>query len=175
MARVSFLPEELGRAQEEARPQFPAHDVGPLVQQHRQVAVALQPLREVGVDDGLARGPDDEGLLELVAAAVGDHRQLGAEALDVLGFLGDERHRDEEREVGVLGARLLDATVDLGLHALPDRPAVRSDDHRSPGRAVLGQLGLGDHVLVPPGKVLALRREHARLRHREPRYWWSVA
>ena len=55
--------------------------------QQRQVAVALHPLGEVAVDDRLAGGPHDDGLLELLAAAVGDDGQLGAEALDVLGLL----------------------------------------------------------------------------------------
>ena len=88
-------------------------------------------------------------LLELLAAAVGDDGELGAEALDVLGLPVQERLGDEQREVGVLGAGGLDAGVDLGLHPLPDGVAVGPDHHRAPHRAVLGQLGLGDHVLVP--------------------------
>ena len=83
---VALLPEELAGAQEEAGPQLPAHDVGPLVQQQRQVAVALDPLGHELADDRLAGGPHDDRLLELLAAGDGDHRQLGAEALDVLGL-----------------------------------------------------------------------------------------
>ena len=55
---------------------------------------------------------------------MGDDGQLGAEALDVLGLALEVRLRDEQREVGVLGAGRLDAGVDLGLHALPDGVAV---------------------------------------------------
>ena len=44
--RVALLPEELGRAQEQPRAHLPAHDVGPLVDEQRQIAVALHPLRE---------------------------------------------------------------------------------------------------------------------------------
>ena len=68
---VPLLPEELGRAQEEARAQLPAHDVGPLVDEQRQVAVALHPAREGGADDGLRGRPHDERLLQL-GLGVGD-------------------------------------------------------------------------------------------------------
>src|SRR3712207_8114273 len=40
--RVSLLPQELERSKEEPRPHLPAHDVRPLVDEQRQVAVALQ-------------------------------------------------------------------------------------------------------------------------------------
>ena len=66
---------------------------------------------------------------------------------------------------GVLGARRLDAQVLLGHHPLPDGVAVGPDDHRAPHRTVLGQLGLGDDVLVPAREVVGLRGEHA-FRHR---------
>ena len=62
---VPFLPQELGGAQEQPRPHLPADDVAPLVQQHRQVAVALDPLREHTVDDRLGGRPHDERLREL--------------------------------------------------------------------------------------------------------------
>ena len=102
---MALLPEELGRAQEQAGAQLPAHDVGPLVQQQRQVAVALDPLGHVLADDRLAGGPHDDRLVELLAAGVGDDGQLGAEALDVLGLAPQVALGDEQREVGVLGAR----------------------------------------------------------------------
>ena len=160
---VALLPQELAGAQEQAGPQLPAHDVGPLVQEQRQVAVALDPLGHVLADDRLAGGPHDDGLLELLAAGMGDDRQLGAEALDVLGLAAQVALGDEQREVGVLGAGRLDAGVDLGLHPLPDAVAVRADDHRAPHRAVLGQLGLGQHVLVPAREVVGLGGEDGGL------------
>ena len=77
--------------------------------------------------------------------------------------------RDEQREVDVLGAGRLDAEVDLGLHPLPDGVAVGPDDHRAPHRAVVGQLGLGDDVLVPAGEVLGLGGEDGL-----PWPWWPM-
>ena len=43
--------------------------------------------------------------------------------------------------------------------------AVRPDDHGAAHRAVVGQLGLGDHVLVPAGEVVRLRGENGCLGH----------
>ena len=63
--RVAFLPEKLGRAQEQPRAHFPAHDVGPLVDQQRQVAIALDPALEGIADDRLRRRPDDQRLFQL--------------------------------------------------------------------------------------------------------------
>ena len=56
---VAFLPEKFGRAQEKARTHFPAHDVGPLVDQNRQIAIGLDPLRVARADDCLRCRPDD--------------------------------------------------------------------------------------------------------------------
>ena len=156
---LTLLPQELAGAQEQAGTQLPAHHVGPLVQQQRQVAVRLRPLGHVLTDDRLAGGPHHDGLVQLLAAGVGDDCQLGAEALDVLGLALEVALGDEQREVGVEGTARLDALVDLGLHPLPDRVAVRPDDHRPADRAVVGQLGFRQHVLVPAGEVVGLRRE----------------
>ena len=162
---VALLPEELGGPQEQPGSQLPAHDVAPHVQQQRQVAVALGPLGHELADDRLGRGPHDDGLLELLATAVGDHGQLGAEPLDVVGLAGQVALGDEEGEVGVLGAAGLDAVVHLALHALPQPVAVGPDDHRAPHRPVVGQLRLVDDVLVPPGEVVRLGGEHGCLGH----------
>src|SRR5690606_36641300 len=63
-------------------------------------------------------------------------------------------------EGGVHGAGLLDARVELVDHALPQRVPGRPDHLRALRRAVLGQLGLGDDVLIPAREVLALRCEY---------------
>ena len=143
--RVPFLPQELRGAQEQPRAHLPADDVAPLVEQHRQVAVALDPFREHAVDDRLRRRPHDQRLLErrgridldgtlaLFACRpqprMCDERNLLRESFDVLGLLREVAHRDEEREVGVLVAARLDHVVERALHQLPDAVAVRPDDH----------------------------------------------
>ena len=101
---VALLPEELAGAQEEARPQLPADHVRPLVEQQRQVAVGVDPLRHLLAEDRLAGRPHDDRLGQLLAAGDRHHRQLGAEALDVLGLALQVALRDQQREVDVLGA-----------------------------------------------------------------------
>lgn len=162
---VALLPEEFRRTEEHARAHLPTDHVRPLVDQQRQIAVALHPLGEGGVDDHLGGGADDDRLLQLLAAAVRDDRELGGEALDVLGLLRQIRLRDEEREVRVLGACLLDAGVHLLLHPLPQPVPVRPDDHGAAHRPVVGQLGLVDQVLVPAREIVSLGRENGCLCH----------
>ncbi len=155
MRGVPLLPEELARAQEKPGAQLPPDDVRPLVEQQWEVPVALRPLRHVLADDGLAGRPDHYGLFQLLAAAVGDDGELGAEALDVLGLPAEVAFGDEQRKVGVDRSGRLDPGVHVGLHPFPDRVAVRSDDHGPADRAVVGQFRLGEHILVPAGEVLA--------------------
>ena len=77
MGGVPLLPQELAGAQQQARAHLPPHDVGPLVEQQRQVAVARRPLGHELADDRLGRRPHHHRLLELLAAGVGDHRPGG--------------------------------------------------------------------------------------------------
>src|SRR5262249_39934358 len=64
MGSVPFLPEELGRAQEQARAHLPAHHVAPLIDEQRQVAVTLDPVAISIPDDRLGGGADDQLLIE---------------------------------------------------------------------------------------------------------------
>jgi hypothetical protein len=73
---VALLPKKFARAQEQTRPHLPPHDVGPLVEQQRQVAIGVDPLGHELTDHGLARRPHDDRLGQLFAAAVGHHREL---------------------------------------------------------------------------------------------------
>ena len=154
---VALLPQELAGPQEEARAHLPAQDVVPLVVEQRQVAVALDPALVAVPDQRLAGGPDGERLLQLLAAAVGDDRDLGREALDVIGLALEQAHRDQQRKVDVLVAGRLDPVVERALRVLPDGVAMGLDDHRALGRAVLGHLGALHDLDVPAGEVVLLR------------------
>ena len=66
MDGMPFLPEKFSGPQKDAGPHLPADDVGPLVDENRQVAIRLHPLRVARADDGLAGGPHDERLGELL-------------------------------------------------------------------------------------------------------------
>ena len=156
MGGVALLPEKLGGAQEQARAEFPPHHVGPLVDEHRQVAPALNPFAEEVADDGFRGGPDDVGLFQLFAARNGHHGQLRREAFDVFRLALQEALRDQQREVDVLVAAGLEPGIELALEHFPDRVAVGLDDH-----AALDDLGglrhvaLQDHVLVPRREIVA--------------------
>ena len=150
---VPFLPEELGGAEEEAGAHLPPDHVAPLVDEEREVAVALDPLREHRVDDRLGGRTDHQGLLEHLPPADRHHRDLRGEPFDVLRLLGEEALRDEEGEVGVLVSRGLEHPVEGLLHLLPDGIAVGTDDHAAAHRAVIGQLGLRDQLVVPGAEV----------------------
>ena len=157
MGGVSLLPQELGRAQEEHRSLFPAHDVGPLVDQQRQVAPRLDPLRVEVAEDRLTGRPNGQALLKLLAACMRHPGDLRREALDVLGLSLEEAFGDEQREIGVLVARSFEAMVQPGLHVLPEGEAVWADDHRAADwLEVVRQLRAPNGGGVPARECLAL-------------------
>ena len=169
MRGMTLLPQELRRAQEQARAHLPAHHVRPLVDQQRQITVTLHPLGETCADDRLAGRPHHQRLVQFarrhqaglaigldagLQAVMGHHRALLGEALHVFGFLLQERQRDEQREVRVLVARVLEHAVEHALHVLPQGVAPRLDHHAAAHGAVLGQIGRAHHLLIPLGVVL---------------------
>ena len=143
VGRVTLLPEEFGGAEEEARAHLPTHDVGPLVDEDRQVAVGLDPVLIRVPNDRFGGGTDDELFLEsggwvdydtapvrgvLEPVMRHDGAFLG-EAFHMIGLAAEEGFGDEQGEVSVLVARLLELVVQDALHAFPDGVAVGLDDH----------------------------------------------
>ena len=153
MERVTFLPQEFGRAQERPRAKFPADHVRPLVHEHGQVAIALDQVAVDGADHRLGGGPDREALGELVGAAVGDPGDLRAEPFDVLGLGLEEALGHEQRQVDVLVARLLDPPVERVAHVLPQREAIRADDDAAPDGRIGRELGVADDVEIPLAEI----------------------
>ena len=137
---VALLPEELGRAQKNARPHFPADHVGPLIDQNRQVAITLDPLRVARADDGFGGRPNDQWLGQrtgrhhfalgvYLEPAVSDDRAFLGEALHVRRFALEITERNEEREIGVPVAGRLEHRVELPLHVFPNAITPRTNDH----------------------------------------------
>src|ERR671917_1519888 len=62
---VALLPEDLDGAQEGAGDLLPAHEIGPLVDQDRQVAGAVDSTPVESADYGLGGRPDGDPLLEV--------------------------------------------------------------------------------------------------------------
>ena len=137
----------------------------PLVDQQRQIAPALDPLGEHGVDDRLGRRTDDQRLFQLLAASVGHHGGFGGKPLHVLRFLREEALRYEEREVRVLMPGVFEHPVQRALHLFPDGVSVGPDHHAAAHRAVVGQLGLHDELVVPGGEILGPGRQRLGVSH----------
>ena len=163
MGGVSLLPQEFGCAEEWAGAHLPSHDVAPLVAHQWQVAPRVNPVA-VGVPyNSLRRGADDEFLLKLcrgvnlhtalvvlgAQAIMGHHGALLGEAFHMLGFLGEERLRDKQWEVGILRASLLEHQVELVLHLLPDGITIGFDHHTSAYCRLLGEVGLHYQIIKP--------------------------
>ena len=171
---VTLLPEELHRAQEQARTHLPANHVRPLVEQNRQVAPGLDPAAVRIPDDRLARRPDDQVLLQAgvgvrdqplsvvrhLEPGVRDDGALLGEAFYVLGLASQEGLRDEDGEIRVLVPRLFEHPVEHALHILPERVAVGTDDHAAPDGGVVRELGAPDDVQVPLRIVLLPGRNY---------------
>ena len=102
MCRVSFLPEKFHRPDEKTGAHLPPHHVCPLVDEHWQVAIRLDPLAVHVADDSLRGRTDDERFFQLFAAAVCDNGEFRFEPFHMLRLFFDETHGDEKRERSVL-------------------------------------------------------------------------
>ncbi len=173
VGRVALLPKKLGRAEEHAGPHLPTDDVGPLVNEDRQIAVRLHPFGVHGADDGFARRPDDQRLFQRcggpqlsvgtgLQAVVRDDGTLFGKPLDVLGLFFQKAHGNEERKIGVFVPRLFEPAVEAVLHVLPDAPAPGPDHHATANGGKIGQVGRLDHLLVPLGIVFLASGRNCR-------------
>ena len=119
MGCVPLLPQEFHGPQEEPGAHFPAHYIGPLIDQYGQIAVRLDPLAIHMSDDRLRGRSYYQGFLQLLSTAVGNNCQFRREPFHVFGFLLDKAQRNQEREIRVLVTRLLESAVEALLDILP--------------------------------------------------------
>ena len=174
VCRVSLLPEELRCTQEQTGPQFPADNVCPLVDQHRQVAIALHPLRVHRPDDRFGCRTNHQGFLEragrhepsfgsrLKPVMRYDGAFLG-KTFDVLGFFLQETERNEEGEIRVNVPRRLEFPVEAIAHVLPESHTPRLDDHAAAHWTDLGEVCSTNNLLIPFRVVLHPRGLNRRL------------
>ena len=106
MDGVPFLPEEFGGPQKEPRAHLPPHDIRPLIDQYRQIAVGLHPLGISCTNDRLAGGPNDQRLVEFscrhqpasrfsLQAMMRHHSAFLRKALNMLRLFLKETKRDQ--------------------------------------------------------------------------------
>src|SRR3546814_2556095 len=79
---------------------------------------------------------------------LGDDRHFLCEPVDMVGFLLEEAQGNEEREIEVLDARILDRGVHHRLDAFLDAIAPRLDDHAAANPRFLGEVGLCNDILI---------------------------
>ncbi len=71
----------------------------------------------------------------------------------MVGFLFKEAQRNEEWEIGVLDAGVLDRGVHHRLDTFPDAIAPRLDHHAAAHARFLGEVGFGNDILIPGREV----------------------
>ena len=89
---------------------------------------------------------------------MGHHRAFLRKTFHVLGFAREERFWNQQWEIGVLNAGLLEHAVQDVLHLFPNRIAVRLDHHAAAHVRLLCQVGFHHQLIIP------LRIIHAAFR-----------
>ena len=160
---VTFLPQELSRAQEQTRAHLPTNHISPLVAQNRQVTVRLNPILISVPNNGFGSRTDNEFLFQLSfrindhSAAIGIILQtimchngtfLG-KALHMAGFTTEKGLGNKNREIGVRMPRLLEHPIQSGLHLLPNRIAVWFYHHTSSNRRILSKICFLYNIIIP--------------------------
>ena len=140
-------------AQERAGGFLPTDNAAPLVVQHRQVTVGVQHMAEMVAEHRLAGGAHRKALLQRVAAAGRDPRNLGGKAVDRLAFLLEQALGDQHGHRHILMAGRLEAGVQILLDILPDGVAIGAQHHKALDAGILYQLRLGADIGIPLGKV----------------------
>ena len=153
MRGVTFMPVELGRAQEEFCADFPAQHRAPLHDQDGQVAPGLDPFGIHVSDDGFGGGADDQWLFEFFAAAMCDDCQLRRKAFHMFLFLFKEGKGDQGGERRVDVTCFLEFRVQPGGDVFPQRPAIGFHDHAAAHGRVICQVCFDDELVVPFCKV----------------------
>ena len=132
---------------------LPADNAAPLVVQHRQITVGVQHMAEMVAEHRLAGGAHRKALLQRVAAAGRDPRNLGGKAVDQLALLLEQALGDQYGHRHILMAGRLEAGVQILLDILPDGVAIGAQHHKALDAGILYQLRLGADVGIPLGKV----------------------
>ena len=167
MCAVAFLPKEFGSTQEHTGAHFPAHHIRPLVAQHGEIAIAVDPVLICAPDNSFRSRAHNQFFLKacirvyyntiavgvVLEAVVCDNRTFFGKPFDMLGFAAEERFWNEKREVGVLYTCFLEHTVKFVLHFFPNCITVGLDNHTASNRRLLCEIGF-DHELIVPLRVV---------------------
>ncbi|MNJ45865.1 hypothetical protein D3C77_409770 [compost metagenome] len=157
MRSVAFLPQKLARTQKRQCPLLPPYDVGPLVDQNRQVPIGLNPPLIHMADHRFRGRTYGQPLFQLLACRFGYPRQLGVESLHMLFFLLEKALGNKEREVSVAMPCLLKPAVQFLLDMLPYFVTVRFEYDTAAHWRIIHQICFFNYIDIPAGKILSLR------------------
>ena len=168
MRRMAFLPQKFAGPQEHSGAHFPAHDIRPLVDHHRQIAPALHPTRKGSADHGFRCWPNHQrffqfgirinnqpAIFAFHQPMMRDNRHFLGKAFNMLGFLGEIAERNEQRKIAIFMAGRLDPLVHQILHPFPDAIAPRPHDHTATHTGFFGEIGFGNYLLVPSREIVS--------------------
>ena len=154
MGGVPFLPQELRRTQKRARRFLPADNRAPLIVHLGQITVGMDNVGVQVAEQRLRCRPDRQPLHQFFTASVCHPCRLGREPLYMILFLLQQALRNEQRQVDILHAALLESRVQKPLDILPDRVSAGLKDHAALDRGIIHQFRLFDHIRVPLREIL---------------------
>ena len=134
---MPFLPIEFKGAQKEFGAHLPPDNVSPLVDQDRQVPVALNPFGIHGPDDGFRSWADDQRFFQFLSATVCDYCQFRRKAFNVFFFFGHKGLWDEQRESSIDMTSCFETFIKSLLDVLPERPTIRAYHHAAANWGVI--------------------------------------
>ena len=173
MGRMAFLPEKFGGPQKNPGAHLPADDIGPLIDDNRQIAIAFDPAGKGIADDRLRGGPDDQGFGQLPGrgqplagffqAVMGDDGALLGKTFHVGRFLFQKAQGDENRKISVFDAPGLEHAIQSEANILPDAIAPGFNDHAAPDGRCFSHIRRPDDLLIPFGVIFRPRRRDSGL------------
>jgi len=152
---MAFLPEEFSSADERSRMfELPSNDISPLVKEHRQVSMRVNPLSVGRVHDSLRSRSDGNRLSHFTLSTFGYPGNFRRESLNMLLFLVQGSLSYKHREVSVLHSKTLKSFVHKVLDLFPDVERSRSKDIATRNFIIFNQVRLSNNLSVPFREVL---------------------
>mmetsp|Transcript_17062 Transcript_17062/g.37589 ORF Transcript_17062/g.37589 Transcript_17062/m.37589 type:complete len:335 (+) Transcript_17062:1359-2363(+) len=157
MGSVSFLPEELTRADERSGLlELPPNHGGPLIELQGKVTVGPDPLGISGIHDGFRCRANCDRLRHIGVPILGDPGNLRRKTLHVVLLCLQCALGHEQRKIGVLHTELLDLAIEKTLDHFPHEICSRTQNIASRDLVILNKLCSCDHLRVPLRKIVIL-------------------
>ena len=167
MGSMALLPQEFSRTEEHPRAHFPTHDIGPLVDKQRKIAIRVDPVLisipyyslgcrtyyKFFFESGLRIDNNSISIRIIFQTVMRYDSTFFRETFDMLGLTAEKRLRYKQREICILVTCLLEHIVKLTLHFFPYSVAIRLDNHTSAHGRLFREISL-DYEFVIPLRVI---------------------